>query len=126
LLTASKRSPARKQAKVEKDSPESFPPYLRPGAEGSLLKVLLRPRSRSEKIEGPQGDCLKVSVTAPPVEGKANEALLRFLSSRMGLRRSQLSIRGGHRAVRKLIAIEACSPRQVLDRLKIPLEDASE
>jgi len=83
------------------------------------LRVLLRPRSASERIEGPLGDYLKISVSAPAIEGKANEALLRFLADRMALRRSQLSIRAGHRSVRKRIAIDACSPQQVLDRLKI-------
>jgi uncharacterized protein YggU (UPF0235/DUF167 family) len=88
------------------------------------LKVLLRPRSASERIEGPLGDYLKISVTAPAVEGKANEALLRFLADQMGLKRSQLSVHAGHRSVRKRIALDACSPQQVLDRLKIRGEAA--
>jgi hypothetical protein len=104
---------------VKKDSQVSLPPYLQESAGGSILKVLLRPRSASERIEGPLGDYLKISVSAPAIEGKANEALLRFLADRMGLTRSQLSIQAGHRSVRKRIAIDACSPQQVLDELKI-------
>ena len=88
------------------------------------MKVLLRPRSASERIEGPWGDFLKISVSAPPIEGKANEALLRLLAEKMGLKRSQFSVQAGHRSVRKRIAIDACSPQQALDRLKIRGETA--
>jgi len=103
---------------VTKSSQDSLPPYLQERAGGSILKVLLRPRSASERIEGPLGDYLKISVSAPAIEGKANEALLRFLADQMGLKRSQLSLQAGHRSVRKRIAIDACSPQQALDRLK--------
>ena len=101
---------------MKKNSPP-LPPYLQESAEGCILKVLLRPRSHAERIEAPQGDALKISVTAPPVEGKANDALLRFLADQLGLRRSQLSIQAGHRSVRKLIGITGASTQQVLERL---------
>jgi uncharacterized protein len=107
---------------VKKNNQKSLPAYLQESARGSLLKVLLRPRSASERIEGPLGDYLKISVSAPPIKGKANEALLRFLADQMGLKRSQLSIQAGTRSFRKLIALNACPPQQVLDRLKIHSE----
>ena len=102
---------------MKKDSRESPLPFLQEGPEGCLLKILLRPRSTRERIVGVQGDCLKISVNAPPVEGKANEACLRFLAGQLGLRRSQLSVQGGHRSPHKLIAISACPAQALQERL---------
>jgi len=84
---------------------------------GCFLKILIHPRSAQDKIEGLQGDALKISVSAPPIEGKANEACLRFLADQFGLSRSQLSLRGGLRSRHKLIAIDGCAIHQILGRL---------
>jgi uncharacterized protein (TIGR00251 family) len=82
-----------------------------------MLKVLVRPRSAHERIEGLRGDCLKISINAPPAEGRANEACLRFLAHQLGLKRTQLSLRGGQRSPIKLIAICDCPAPQIQERL---------
>ncbi len=46
----------------------------------TLIKVYLQPKSSKNEVVGPYRDGVKVKVTAPPVEGKANEALIRFLA----------------------------------------------
>ena len=99
-------------------SPSSLLPCLQESSQGCLLKVLLRPRSQREKIEGLQGDALKIWVHAPPLEGKANEACLRFLANQLGIQRSQLSLRGSQISRHKLIAISGCPAEAVEDRLK--------
>jgi len=80
-------------------------------------------------MEGIQGDALKVSVTAPALEGSANEACLRFLATQLGLKRSRLSLRSGHRSRKKLIAIEDCTAHQIRGRLNallgLSVEDQS-
>ena len=51
----------------------------------TLLKVYLQPKSSRNEIVGPYRDGIKVKITAPPVEGKANEGLIRFLAHEWGL-----------------------------------------
>ncbi len=62
-----------------------------------ILKVYFQPKSSKNEIVGPYQDGIKVKVTAPPVEGKANEALIRFLAKELGVSQSCIEIiRGGH------------------------------
>lgn len=82
------------------------PSFLRSGREGLLLSVLVQPKASKNEIAGLVEDRLKIRLTAPPVDGKANEALVRFLAKRLGLPRSQVSLAGGHRSRRKEILIQ--------------------
>ena len=61
-----------------------------------LLKVYLQPRSSRNEIVGFYRDGIKVRVTAPPVEGKANEALIRLLAGELGIQPSSIEILKGH------------------------------
>ena len=62
-----------------------------------ILKVYLQPRSSKNEVVGPYRDGIKVKVNAPPVEGKANEALIRFLAREFGISPSCIEIiRGLH------------------------------
>ena len=65
--------------------------------ESILLKVYLQPKSSKNEVVGAYRDGIKVKVTAPPVEGKANEALIRFLAKEFGTPPSCIEIiRGLH------------------------------
>ena len=65
--------------------------------ESILLKVYLQPKSSRNEVVGLYRDGIKVKVTAPPVEGKANEALTRFLAREFGISPSCIEIiRGLH------------------------------
>ena len=48
-----------------------------------ILKIYLQPKSSKNEIVGPYRDGIKIKVTAPPVEGKANDALIRFLAKEL-------------------------------------------
>ena len=72
-----------------------------------LLKVYLQPKSSRNEIVGPYRDGIKVKVTAPPVQGKANEALLRLLAKEFGVPSSSVEIVRGHLSREKLIRIAA-------------------
>ncbi|MDH7499693.1 MAG: DUF167 domain-containing protein [candidate division NC10 bacterium] len=85
--------------------------------DGCLLRVRVRPRAAQDRMEGIHGDSLKVSLTAAPSEGAANEACLRFLATQLGLPRSRLSLRSGHRSRQKLVAIPEYTPQQIQERL---------
>jgi uncharacterized protein (TIGR00251 family) len=64
-------------------------------AEGLLLPVRAQPGARRNGVQGEQAGALKVAVTAPPQDGRANEALAEVLREALGLKRSQLELVGG-------------------------------
>jgi uncharacterized protein len=72
-----------------------------PAADGVTLAVRLTPRGGREGLDGVQEidgqACLRVRVTAPPVEGAANAALVAWLAKALGLRRSDISLVAGER-----------------------------
>jgi uncharacterized protein (TIGR00251 family) len=70
-----------------------------------FLKVYLQPRSSKNEIVGPYRDGIKVRVTAPPTEGKANEALIKFLAKEFKVSASSVEILKGHNSREKIIRI---------------------
>ena len=81
------------------------------------LAVRLTPRARSEKIDGIAAGMLKVSVTAPPAENQANDALLRLLAREWRVARRDLSIIAGAKSRNKIVRIEG-DPTELMVRLK--------
>jgi hypothetical protein len=73
--------------------------------EGILLTVRVIPRAQRTACTGMNDDELVVRVHAPPVDGAANEALIAFFSSALGVRRRAIQIVSGHRGRRKRVAI---------------------
>ncbi|OGP17194.1 MAG: hypothetical protein A2054_00345 [Deltaproteobacteria bacterium GWA2_55_10] len=92
--------------RIRSNSSQSKYPFLEPALEGSFIRVRLQPRSSRDKVDGISGNSLKIRLTAPPVEGEANEALLKFLSSLTGTRKSAFSIKSGHKSREKLVFAE--------------------
>jgi uncharacterized protein (TIGR00251 family) len=73
--------------------------------EDIILKVYLQPKSSKNEIVGPYRDGIKVRITAPPIEGKANEALVRFLAKELGTSPSCIEIIKGHHSREKTLRI---------------------
>lgn len=76
-----------------------------------LIQVL--PRSSQCKLVGFQGDFLKIKITAPPVDGRANEECIRFLADVLGVKKDQVHIVGGLKAKKKTIAIKGLTIKDV-------------
>jgi uncharacterized protein (TIGR00251 family) len=87
-------------------------------ANGATFSVRLHPRARKNAITGTLGDALKISLTAPPVEGKANHACIEFLSDLLKLPRSSITIAAGQASRNKLIRIPGVSAAEVAARLR--------
>ena len=68
---------------------------ITPHAEGCLLSVRAQPGARKAGVVGEQAGALKVAVTAPPEDGRANQALTELLRDWLGLKRSQVELAGG-------------------------------
>ncbi|MBI1858933.1 MAG: YggU family protein [Candidatus Melainabacteria bacterium] len=73
---------------------------------GSLiLSVYIVPRSSKTEIVGPYGDALKIKLNAPPVDGKANEELVYFLSKKLKISKSNIKMISGFNQKRKVLSI---------------------
>jgi len=86
-----------------------------------FLKIHLLPRASRDEICGLQGDALKVKVTAPPVSGKANKALQRFIAKKLNLSASQIEIMAGQHSREKTLKISGISRAAVEKALGILL-----
>lgn len=84
---------------------------------GVQFKIKVQPRSANNQVCSVQGEALKIKLTAPPVDGAANEACLRFLAKKLGVPFSRLKILSGQTSQHKLIRVEGLSLEQVLARL---------
>ena len=85
--------------------------------DGVAFAVRVVPRASRNEIVGIHGDALKIRLTAPPVEGRANEALIAFLAQRLGVRKSQVEIVVGVTSRRKMIRVSGLLAQEVGERL---------
>jgi uncharacterized protein (TIGR00251 family) len=84
---------------------------------GVTFAVKVHPRARKNAITGELGDTLKVSLTAPPIEGKANEACIEFFANLLKVPRSSVTIAAGQSSRSKIIRVVGLTAQQVRDRL---------
>ncbi len=75
--------------------------------EDLILTLRVQPRASRDEIVGPHGDTLKVRITAPPVEGKANAHLLRFLADAFDVPRASVVLLSGDSARGKRVRISS-------------------
>ena len=87
---------------------------------GVVIKVKLLPRSSRNHIADKEEDRYKIKVTAPPVDGKANEALIKLLAKKLGIPGRDIEILSGHTSRLKTIRIQDLSPGDISDRLLPP------
>jgi uncharacterized protein (TIGR00251 family) len=78
-------------------------------AGGARFGVHVQPRASRTELAGVHGSALKVRLHAPPVDGAANEALLEFLSERLGVPKRSVSIVTGHASRTKTVQVEGIS-----------------
>jgi len=86
---------------------------------GATFAVKIHPRARKNAITGEVGDALKVSLTAPPVEGKANAACIEFFAKLLEVPRSSVTIAAGESSRNKVIRVAGLLAEEVRKRLKI-------
>jgi uncharacterized protein (TIGR00251 family) len=67
-------------------------------------------RARRTEVVGPHGDAIRIRLAAPPVDGAANDELVRFLAERLGVARRAVAITAGAAARRKIVTIEGVAP----------------
>jgi len=85
--------------------------------DGSLwLSVYIQPGASKSEIVGPHGESLKIRIKAPPVEGKANETLIEFLSDLLGVSKRSVQVVKGELQRNKVVRVEGVS-LEVLEKI---------
>ena len=90
---------------------------VRESGVGVSFAVKVQPRARKNAIAGVLGDALKLAVTAPPVEGKANQAVIEFFAEFFAIPRSSVSIASGETSRNKVVRVNGISVQRVRDLL---------
>ena len=89
------------------------------GATGVTFAVKVHPRAKKNSITGELGDALKVSLTTPPIAGRANEACVEFFAKLLKVPRSSVTIASGQTSRNKVIRVAGVTGRYVRDQLDI-------
>ena len=95
-----------------------------PHSEGCLLAVRAQPGARKNAVLGEHGGAIKVAVTAPPEDGRANQAITELLRDRLGLKRSQVELVSGATNRNKQFLIRGVDVGELQSRLRRLLDDA--
>jgi hypothetical protein len=91
---------------------------IRESSGGVTFAVRIHPRAKKNAIIGELGEALKVALTAPPVEGQANEACIEFFANLLKVPRSSVSIAAGQASRNKVIRVAGLTAQQVRERLQ--------
>jgi uncharacterized protein len=92
---------------------------VRQTSSGATFSVKLQPRAKRNAITGELGDALKVALTAPAVEGKANEACIDFFAKLLEVPRSTVTIAAGQTSRNKVIHVAGLSAVEIEKRLNL-------
>lgn len=84
-------------------------------ADGCVLAVRAQPGARKNAVMGEQAGALKVAVTAPPEDGRANAAITELLRDWLGLKRSQVELHGGQTNRNKTFLIQGLNQEELQD-----------
>ena len=86
---------------------------------GVLIAVYAQPRASRTAVTGLHDGRLKIALRAPPVDGKANEALLRYLAERLGVSKGDISVVSGATGRRKRVLVSDITLEEALLRLEL-------
>ena len=85
---------------------------------GATFAIKVHPRARKNEITGEVGEALKLSLTAPPADGRANAACVDFLAEFLKVPRSSITIAAGQTSRNKVVRVHGLTADQVRDRLR--------
>lgn len=91
---------------------------IRESAGAVTFAVRVHPRAKKDAVTGTHGDALKLSLTAPPVEGRANDAVVEFFAQLLRLPRSSITIAAGQTSRNKVVRITGITADALRQRLE--------
>lgn len=87
-------------------------------ADNATFAVRIHPRAKKNAITGKVGEAIKLSLTAPPVDGKANQACIEFFAKLLNVPRSSVTIASGQSSRNKVIRVAGLMPEELRKRLE--------
>jgi len=97
---------------------------ITPHPEGSTLAVRAQPGARRNAVVGEQPGALKVAVTAPPADGRANSALVEVLHDWLGVKRSQVELLSGATSRNKVFLVRGMTARELVAFINARLSES--
>ena len=91
---------------------------VRDTSQGATFQVKVQPRAKKNGMTGEVGDTLKLALTAPPVEGRANEACLAYFAELLNVPRSSVTMAAEHSSRNKVIRVAGATAAEVEKRLR--------
>jgi len=91
--------------------------FIRDVADGCMLSVRVHPGAKTNAVTGLHADAVKISLNAPPSDGRANDALIAFIAERVGLPRARVALISGLASRSKVLRITGKSAAEVREAL---------
>lgn len=91
--------------------------WLQDTKEGIALKIHVNPRSSKDQVTGLHGDALNIKLKAPAVDGKANQALVKFLAGFLGVKKKDLEITSGEKSRTKTVTVKGLKTDKIMEIL---------
>jgi hypothetical protein len=94
-------------------------------AQGAVFAVRLQPEAKRNAILGVHGDAIKIAITAPPIEGRANDALVELLAEWLNVPRSAITIIAGAHSRNKRVRIAGSTTDAIATAISTHLQPAT-
>lgn len=105
------------KAKHDSLTPPVLPSWLSVSGEALMLAVHAQPGARRAAVVSEHGGRLKIALLAPPLEGRANAALVKFLAERLAVPRAAIRIEAGESSREKRLRVSGLTADQLIGRL---------
>lgn len=100
-------------------------PFLTAADEGVYVDVHVQPGAHRPRVVGRHGDAVKVAVAAPPVDGRANEAVVKAIADVLGVPGADVTVASGQTARRKRLFVSGVTEKAAQIAFDVALADAS-
>lgn len=94
-----------------------YPVWLKVDHEGVVISLYCQPGAKKTEVSGEFDERLKIRLAAPPVDGQANEALLKWLAKSLACPQKTISLVSGELSRQKRVRITGLSPEQLMTTL---------
>jgi uncharacterized protein (TIGR00251 family) len=99
--------------------------YFTRQTDGAVLHVYVQPKASKTRIVGLFDGCLKIAIAAPPVDGKANDEVVKFLARLLNIPGRGVVIQAGAQSRRKRVFVQTAAVDRVIETIEKMLADCS-
>ena len=91
--------------------------FLKMPGKYALIKVHVNPNAKKTAVVGMHGDAVKIWIAEPPVKGRANKELLKFIAKKLNISKEYVSIRSGSSSRKKTVAVQGIRTEDAMKKL---------